>query len=77
MRITKDTKSIRITIDRIEGDFAVCETEDKQMLDIPINILPSGAREGSIYQVGFTELKPEEEERRKRINKKVNDIWVD
>lgn len=77
MRITKNTKTMRITIDRFEGEFAVCETEDKNMLNIPSSILPSGAREGNIYEVGFTELKREEEERHKRINEKVNKLWAD
>lgn len=77
MRITKNTKTIRITIDRFEGDFAVCETDDKQMLDIPTVILPKGAREGNIYEVGFTELKQEEKDRQKRINEKINKLWVD
>lgn len=77
MRITKYTKTTRITIDRFEGNLAICETEDKLMLDIPVSILPNGAHEGSIYEVGFTQLKPEEEERHKRINEKVNRLWVD
>lgn len=77
MRITKNTKTMCITIDRFEGNFAVCETEDRLMIDIPTSILPSGASEGCIYEMGFTELKPEEEERRKRINEKVNKLWAD
>lgn len=77
MRITKNTKTIRITIDRFEGNFAICETGDKQMIDIPVSILPEGSHEGGIYEVGFTELKPEEEERKKRINEKINKLWAD
>jgi len=77
MRITKNTKTTRITIDRFEGNFAICETEGNQMIDIPASIFPSGASEGNIYEVGFTELKPEEEEHRKRINEKVNKLWLD
>ena len=77
MKISKDTKISKITIDRIEGNFAVCEDENKNMIDIPVSIMPSGAHEGSVYEIGFTELKNEEIERKKRISDKANKLWAD
>ena len=35
-----------LVIDRIEGDFAVCEGEDRSREDIPLSALPAGVREG-------------------------------
>lgn len=36
----------RYIVDRIEGDLAVCEVEDKTMRNIPVADLPDGATEG-------------------------------
>ena len=33
-------------IDRIESEYAVCETEDGQIVNVPIIELPAGAKEG-------------------------------
>lgn len=38
----------KLTIDRFEGDLAVCETEDEDYVDIPRSQLPEEAAEGSI-----------------------------
>ncbi len=40
-----------IVIDRFEGQFAVCESEDKSIIDIEINKLPEGAKEGDVLFV--------------------------
>ena len=34
-------------IDRMEGDFAICEREDLVMVEIPRSVLPEGCREGT------------------------------
>ncbi|GHU70814.1 hypothetical protein FACS1894184_16790 [Clostridia bacterium] len=36
-----------LTVDRIEGKYAVCEDQDRVMHDIPLSELPEGVREGS------------------------------
>ncbi len=38
---------MKIYIDRIEGNIAVCELETGNMLDIPLDKLPMGAKEGT------------------------------
>lgn len=38
----------KLTIDRFEGDLAVCETEDEDFVEIPRSELPKDAKEGSI-----------------------------
>ena len=43
--------SLRYSIDRFEGEFAVCENlETGEMINIRIDILPDGIKEGSIIK---------------------------
>lgn len=74
------------TVDRIEGDYAVCELLDGNMLDIPIKNFKEKVSEGDIFdlEVKSVEGKPsynigkknleEMEIRRKRILEKLNKI---
>jgi len=57
-------------IDRIEGGLAVCEREDGGFEDVPVRLLPKGAREGSVlaFQDGAWALDLRaEQERRERL----------
>lgn len=66
-----------VTIDRFEGDFAVCLTDEKVKIDIPTALLPDGSKEGKIYDMQFIELIDEEEKRRERITSKAKKLWAD
>lgn len=35
-------------VDRIEGNYAVCETEEGKMLPVELAILPQGIEEGDV-----------------------------
>lgn len=67
------------TIDRFEGDLAVCEDrETKEMINIKRKDLPEDSREGSILKLknGKFELYLEEEEKvEKRIKEKMDNLW--
>ena len=39
---------MKYTVDRIEGDFAVCESESGEMTDIPLASVRGRVTEGSI-----------------------------
>ncbi len=39
---------LKYTIDRFEGDYAVCEASDQRMVDIPFEELPKNVLEGDI-----------------------------
>ena len=39
---------MELSIDRFEGDYAVCISDSGASLDIPVSLLPPGAAEGSI-----------------------------
>lgn len=66
---------MRIIIDRFEGDVAVIETQDKQMLNIPKALLPREAREGDVISIDID--RNETEKRSKRIASLMDNLWKD
>lgn len=42
---------MKITIDRFEGKYAICEKEDKGMIEIELKNLPNGVKEGDILHI--------------------------
>ena len=64
---------MKVTIDRFEGDYAVVELEDRQMVDLPKALVPSDANEGDILEI--TVNREETEKRRRRIEKLTEDLW--
>lgn len=60
-------------IDRFEGDYAVVELENKDMIDIPRTILPVDAKEGDIINISIQET--ETENQKKRIQDKFNSLF--
>ena len=42
---------MKLTIDRIEGEWAVCEYEKGRTLDLPAALLPADAREGDVLRL--------------------------
>lgn len=60
-------------IDRFEGDYAVVELENKDMIDIPRAILPVDAKEGDIINISIQER--ETEKQKKRIQDKFNSLF--
>lgn len=56
---------MKAVIDRFEGNFAVVLVGDEEVkIDIPKDLLPKGAREGSWLKIRF-ELDPEGTEKQK------------
>ena len=55
-----------ITVDRIEGDFAVCELEDGTFKDIAISELPDGTKQGTVLEILNGEYKINLEAQRER-----------
>ena len=62
-----------ITIDRFEGDFAVCEMNDGKFSSLPKEFLPSGSKEGSKIRIEL-DLEVEEKDR-ERIKSKMNNLF--
>ncbi len=61
------------SIDRIEENFAVCEDENRQRLEIPRDRLPEGAKEGDVLRLtdGGYEIDREETARRREENRRL------
>ena len=68
---------MKYTVDRFEGDIAVCEDEDKQFVNIGKKLLPMNIKEGSYFYMDnegkITEI--DNSESKARIKKKMDNIW--
>ncbi|NLZ52612.1 MAG: DUF3006 domain-containing protein [Thermoanaerobacteraceae bacterium] len=69
---------MKLIIDRFEGGFAVCEAENKDIVNIERSKLPREAREGDVIiqtSEGYMIDRNKTEERREYINKLMNELW--
>lgn len=66
---------MRFIIDRFEGDFAIVELENREIVNIPRVALPIEAKEGDSIIVSIDEV--ETESRKKRIQDKFNSLFDD
>lgn len=68
---------MKYIVDRIEGKFFVCESEDKTMINIPIKKAVS-AKIGDVLCIINNKIivdKNETEKRKEIMNKIMEDIW--
>ncbi len=69
---------MKVIIDRFEGPYAVCEKEDKTMMDIKRINLPIEAKEGYVLDVHGDEITIDLEEtqnRKKHMEYITKDMW--
>ena len=69
---------MRLTVDRIEGEFAVCETEDLTIINIPLADFSFEIYEGSVIISENGKLSVDEEyesERRAKLIALQNSIF--
>lgn len=69
---------MRVTIDRFENNFAVCEKDDRDMINVERNKIPLEAKEGDILDIegNFVSInKVETEKRKKQIDEMTKDLW--
>lgn len=66
---------MKFIIDRFEGDFAVVELENREMVDIPICMIPTEAKEGDTLKIIIDE--EETAIRKKRIERKFKRLFED
>ena len=67
---------MKVIIDRVEGNFAVGEKEDKTMVNIDVRILPEKVKEGDVLNIEIKVDKEETERRKKSIEELARDLWV-
>ena len=71
---------MKFTIDRFEGEYAVCEFEAGKFIDVPKTDIPKGAKEGDILSKtdnGYLIDKVETEAKREEIKQRMNWLFVD
>lgn len=69
---------MKVIIDRFEGPYAVCEKEDKTMMDIKRINLPIEAKEGYVLDVCGDEITinlEETQDRKKHMEYITKDMW--
>lgn len=69
---------MKIIIDRFEGSYAVCEKEDRTMIDIKRIKLPHKAKEGDVLSIdnGMITIDTMETEKRiRKIEELTEDLW--
>lgn len=69
---------MRVIIDRFEGTYAVCEKEDRKMINIERVKIPTEAREGDMLLIEEDSIvidKAGTEKRKSDIQKLMDDLW--
>jgi len=69
---------MKVIIDRFEGDYAVCEKPDRTMVNIQKDRLPADVSEGDVLIIEGENIEidaGETVERKKRINKLMDELW--
>lgn len=69
---------MKVIIDRFEGKFAVCEKEDRTMLNIEKSKIPKDSKEGDVLNIVSGEISIDIEEtnkRKKEIGELIKDLW--
>ena len=69
---------MRVTIDRFEGDFAICETKERSMFNIGRSALPTSAKEGDVLIIDSDYITIDidaTKDRKQEIEKLMTDLW--
>ena len=72
----KSASPARVIIDRIEGDLAVLVLyeDDRVKFNVPVRLLPEGAREGDHMLMTFSEDSASRESEQKRIDNLLDEL---
>lgn len=72
----KSHDSIKVIIDRIEGDLAVLVLydDDRVKFNLPISYLPEGSRGGDHFQMSFVKDELSRESEKKRIDNLLGEL---
>jgi hypothetical protein len=68
---------MQVIIDRFEGEIAVCEQDDRTMLNIPRSQLPDGAKEGDVLIIDGDNISIDSSatlQRKKSINARFKNL---
>lgn len=76
-RVEEATK-MEVIVDRFEGDFAVCEKANGEMIDIPREKLPEKVRAGDVLVISDGQIQIDAEKRKERevrIQHLLDELW--
>lgn len=69
----------KLSIDRFEGNYAICEDDERRMFAIELAELPKNAAEGDILAISddgeITVDAEQTKRRREKIKKLQNSVW--
>jgi len=63
-------------IDRFEGEYAICETKDRKMINIEKARLPASAKEGDVLIISAGKIIVDMR-KTKKINKEIKELTKD
>lgn len=69
---------MRVIIDRFEGDYVVCEKEDRKMIDIQKVKVPADAKEGDVLEIDNDQITIDvaaTKKRKQEIEDLVKNMW--
>jgi hypothetical protein len=76
---TERRNKVKVVIDRFEGEYAVCEKENREMIDIKRDRIPKEAKESDVLDIQgdiiIIDVK-ETEKRKKEIEELTKDLWA-
>ncbi|WP_234120561.1 DUF3006 domain-containing protein [Clostridium hydrogenum] len=67
-----------VIVDRFEENFAVCEKENRTMINIEISKLPTGTKVGDSLYINCGKIiinEADTQKRKKEIEDEFKDIW--
>jgi hypothetical protein len=70
---------MKVVIDRFEGEYAVCEKENCEMIDIKRHIIPKAAKVNDVLDIEGDKITidlKETEKRKKDIDELTKDLWA-
>lgn len=70
---------MKVVIDRFEGDYAICEKENREMIDIKKDRIPKEAKESDVLDIQGEKIiidVEETEKRKKEIEELTKDLWA-
>ena len=71
---------MKVVIDRFEGDFVVCEKEDRTIFNINKRDVPADSKEGDVLDIDGDIIKIDSAEtgkRKKSIQELSGNLWQD
>ena len=69
---------MRVIVDRFEGDYAVCEKDDRTMINIERKRLPVGVKDGDVLVLDAGSIRIDGSEtarRRQQAKKLMDELW--